>query len=143
MRHSWMAMGLAALLLASPGVAQTQEYQVVVHEANPSSNVAADEISRMFMKRTTRWADGGSVVPVDLAGNSETRDAFSQAVHGRSVSAIKAYWQRQIFSGRGFPPEEMGSDTAVLAFVRNNPGAIGYVASGTSVGDGVKVLNVN
>ena len=81
-------------------------------------------------------------MPVDLSANSPVREAFSLAIHERDVNAVKSYWQRQIFSGRGVPPPEKASDSEVLAFVRANPGAVGYVSSGTAVGSGVKVLEV-
>jgi hypothetical protein len=55
---------------------------------------------------------------------------------------VKSFWQRQIFSGSGVPPQERASDEEVLDFVRANPGAVGYVSSDTPNGAGVKVLEV-
>jgi hypothetical protein len=59
------------------------------------------------------------------------------------VSSIKAYWQKQIFSGRGVPPEEKESDEEVLEYVSKNVGAIGYISESaeTSAYD-VKVLEI-
>jgi hypothetical protein len=59
------------------------------------------------------------------------------------VSSIKAYWQKQIFSGRGVPPEEKQSDEEVLEYVSKNVGAIGYISEST-VRDAydVKVLEI-
>ena len=47
-----------------------------------------------------------------------------------------------VFSGLGSPPEELGSDAAVLDFVAHNVGAIGYIAAGTPLVDRVKALKV-
>ena len=37
---------------------------------------------------------------------------------------------------------EFWTDAEVVAFVRSHPGAIGYVADGTAVGDGLKVVKL-
>jgi hypothetical protein len=78
---------------------------------------------------------------VDQPGDTPVRQAFSQAVHGRSAKAIVAYWQQQIFSGRAVPPPEFASDELVTTYVSTHPGAIGYVSPGASVRE-VKVVEV-
>jgi ABC-type phosphate transport system substrate-binding protein len=55
---------------------------------------------------------------------------------------VKSYWQQQIFSGRDVPPPEKQTENDVVAFVRSNPGAIGYVSKGVDIGRGVKALSV-
>ena len=125
-----------------PAVAAGQDFVVVINDSNSTSSISKAVLSKCFMKQTTMWISGQSVVPVDLAADSETRMAFSKEIHGRDVSAIKSFWQRQIFSGKGVPPPEKASDDQILAFVRNNPGAVGYVSSEAEIGSGVKVLEV-
>lgn len=116
-------------------------FVVVVHSSNAASSVPKDQLSRLFLKRTTRWADGTTALPVDLPEPSPVRQSFSRAVHGRDVAAIRSYWQQQIFAGRAVPPPELQSDAAVLRFVAQNPGAVGYVSKGTPTSD-VKVVTV-
>jgi ABC-type phosphate transport system substrate-binding protein len=113
-------------------------FVLVVNAANPASAMDADRIGKLFLKQIKSWDDGVAVAPVDQAPKSEVREAFTQAVHGKKVSAIKSYWQRMIFSGRAVPPPELDSDAGVLAFVRGDPGGIGYVSPGAKLGDGVK-----
>ena len=130
------------LAIAVPAVTSGQGFKVVANEANVSTTISKQELSDIFMKKTGAWSNGQPVLPVDLAANSSTRHGFSKVIFGRDANAIKTYWQRQIFSGKGVPPPEMGSDEAVLAFVRDRPGAIGYVSSDTDIGSGVKVLEI-
>jgi len=130
------------LAVAFPSIAAGQGFKVVVNEANPSDSITAKELSRYFMKQTDTWAHGQPVMPVDREATSTTRHGFSKVIFGRDVGAIKSYWQRQIFSGRGVPPPEKTSDDEVLAFVRANPGAIGYVSSDVEIGFGIKVLEI-
>jgi ABC-type phosphate transport system substrate-binding protein len=115
---------------------------VVVNASNSVHSISVNDLSKIFLKRTTTWSSGQPVVPVDLSDTSSVRAAFSNAVHGRSVSAILAYWQRMIFSGRGVPPVQMASDRDVLAYVRAHPDAVGYVRNGTALGADVRTLAV-
>lgn len=134
---------LALALLPFGTEASAQEFQVVVNAGNSVSSISADDLSRIFLKKSVKWAGGASAVAVDLKAGDATREAFSQAIHGRGASAIASYWQQQIFAGKEVPPEEMGAAADVIAFVASNPGAVGYVPAGQDLGSGVKALNVN
>lgn len=136
-------LGFVGLVLVPVLGAQTPlDYKVVVNSANAVSALPRDSVSRIFLKKTTTWPNDQKVVPVDQATNAPSRRAFSKAILSREPSEIAAYWNQMIFSGRGLPPPTKASDSEVLAFVRDNPNAIGYVAGDTKVGDGVKVLTV-
>jgi ABC-type phosphate transport system substrate-binding protein len=137
-----LAVGTLLAWLVLPGTAAGQDYKVVINESNTIQEIGQQQITRCFMKQTTKWPNGLPVTPVDQAANSAVRESFSANVLGRDVSAVKSYWQRQIFSGRGVPPPEKASDGEVLAFVRANPGAVGYVSWDADIGSGVKVLRV-
>lgn len=132
-----LGVALALLGPARPGSC-AEPFYIVANGANPVAALAREQVSKMFLKKVLKWEDGQAVVPVDREQSSAVRAAFSKAVHGKPVSAVASYWQQQIFSGRDVPPPEKTSDAAVLAFVRANPGAIGYL-SGSPPGD-VKVI---
>ena len=133
---------LSVLVWTVPAVAADQGFKVVVNVSNSTTEISKESLSTCFMKQTTMWISGLPVGPVDQATNSETRMVFSKEVHGRDVNAVKSFWQRQIFSGKGVPPPEKASDDEVLAFVRANPGAVGYVSFNADIGSGVKVLEI-
>ncbi|QOL27129.1 substrate-binding domain-containing protein [Thalassotalea sp. LPB0316] len=114
------------------------EVAVIVGASNGNS-VAADDVSRIFLGKMKKFGDGSSITPVNLAAGSATRDAFESNALGKSASQVKAYWSKQVFSGKGKPPQELGSDADVVSFVSSTPGAIGYVDAG-SVDGSVKVV---
>lgn len=137
---------ILSLLLCLPlfGVSMAQgskPYKVIVNEANPASSMNKDQLSRIFLKKVTKWGNGQSVLPVDLVATSPVREGFSRDVHGRSASTVKAYWQQLIFSGRDVPPPEKNSDGQAIGYVKANANAIGYVSAGAAT-EGVKVLRV-
>jgi ABC-type phosphate transport system substrate-binding protein len=129
-------------LLAAGLCADAEGFTVIVNAANPASSITRSELSRIFLKKTGQWPDGTRALPVDLGAASPVRASFSRDVHGRNAGAVKAYWQKMIFSGREIPPAELASAAEVIAFVAANRGAVGYVAAGASPGEGVKAIRV-
>lgn len=110
------------------------EFRILVHPENPVGALTKEFVTDVFLKRTTRWADGETVHPVDQRPSSSVRQAFSNSVLRRSVSAVKRYWQQRIFSGRDLPPPELDGDEAVVAYVLKHRGAIGYVSGNAKLG---------
>jgi hypothetical protein len=151
LRRRWLlpvALLLSGLLNAGatggapfPPAPPPAGYRVVVHHSNPGAGVDRRFLSQAFLRKTASWPHGEAIRPVDLPADSAVRRRFSEEVHGRSVAAVKSYWQQVIFSGRGLPPPELESDQAVIRFVSRYPGAVGYV-SGDADLRSVKALSV-
>lgn len=127
---------------AEPSAIRAQEFAVVVNSANPVTSISKDEVARLFLKKQVTWQSGDHAVPVELPLSTKVREAFVQTVLGKSPAQVRSYWQQQLFSGRDVPPPEKPSEEDVLAFVRANAGAIGYVTRGASLGRGVKVVTL-
>ena len=115
-------------------------YKVVVNPSISISSISRDELSRIFLKKISKFHDGHSATPVDLPSSSSVRDAFSRDIHGKPTSAVEAYWQQQVFSGREVPPAEK-PEGAALDFVRSNSNGITYVSPGADT-EGLKVISV-
>jgi ABC-type phosphate transport system substrate-binding protein len=117
----------------------------VVSTSNPITSIKRRELARMFMKKVTRWQDGSSVTPVDQSANSPIRTSFTRDVMRTEglgqLSSIVAYWQQQIYSGTGSPPEVKDSDADVVAFVAAKRGGVGYVSAAANL-NGVKAVKI-
>jgi ABC-type phosphate transport system substrate-binding protein len=132
-----------AWTFAQPSPAQESGgFVVIVNAANAVDEIDRDRAGKFFLKQLKRWDDGVAAAPVDQGPQSEVRDAFTREVHRSKITAIKSFWQRKIFSGRAVPPPELDSDASVIAFVRGEPGGIGYVSPGAELGEGVKELKL-
>ncbi|MFD2230176.1 phosphate ABC transporter substrate-binding protein [Alkalimarinus sediminis] len=128
-----------AVLLSSVFAAQTwAEVAVIVHPSIADS-ASKKDISRIFLGKSKSLPGGQKVTPVSLAEGNSARDEFNDKVLSKSNSQLKSYWSKLVFTGKGQPPKELGSDADVVAAVSAEPGVIGYVSS-ASVTDGVKVL---
>jgi ABC-type phosphate transport system substrate-binding protein len=134
MKRFALALAAALVAAATPAAARAQGFVVIVNPAADAS-LSKDEVSKAFLKK------GSALVPVDQSKGAAVRDAFSKAVLGRPASAVATYWQQQIFAGKDVPPAEKGSDADVVAFVKSNPKAIGYVSAGADV-SGVKAVSL-
>ena len=137
-----MTFALVALLVAlgATGV-QAQEFQVVVNADCDLTEISKSDLSKIFQKKSGKLPTGESAKPIDQKKDAGVREAFSKAVHGRSTKQIESFWQQQIFSGKDVPPDQKGTDAEVVAWVKANAGAIGYVSADAPV-TGVKVVKV-
>jgi ABC-type phosphate transport system substrate-binding protein len=138
-----LASAICGTLLA--GAVQNADAQggfvVIVNHANPTTSLSAAELSKLFLKKQAKWSGGAKAAPVDQPESSPVRRQFSDAVHKMDVPSVKSYWQELVFSGRGEPPPERPSDGDVIAYVKANPNAIGYIAMSAQTPD-VKVISV-
>jgi ABC-type phosphate transport system substrate-binding protein len=145
-RHALLATAIAVGALSgapSRVVAQgSSGYLVIVNASNTASTLPRGEVAALFLKQVTTWPDGSPVAVVDLSEKSPVRAAFSRGVIGRPIAAVRSYWQQQVFGGKGVPPTQRMSDVEVVAYVRENPNAIGYVAPTTPLGQGIRPLTI-
>ena len=135
--------GLALLTLGHWALmAQEQpSFKVITHPANPVTSLSKTQVSKILLKKVSKWDDGQRVRAVDQGGKDSVREVFTKEIHGRSLSSIQRYWQRQVFSGKDVPPPELAGDSEVVEFVSKTAGAIGYVSPDAEL-DGVKIVTV-
>lgn len=135
---------IAALAALAGGAAASMHpvgllpFKVIVRVDCSATVLSRMELSHVFLKLKTSWPSGEAVHPVEPAEGSE-REQFARLVHEKSLKAIRVYWLQQIFSGRNVPPLERRSDAEIVEYVRNTPGAIGYVSTSALV-PGVRVI---
>jgi ABC-type phosphate transport system substrate-binding protein len=141
LRNIRIAFAAAALTVLGAHTAAAQDYKVIVNSANATTEISSDVLGKIFLKQVSKFPDGAAATPVEPAKASPARAAFAKTVLGRTVQNLESFWQQQIFSGKDVPPANKATDDDVVAFVKSNPGAIGYV-SGTAAVAGVKVVAV-
>ncbi len=142
MRRLPVAAAVAALALSIAAPAPAEEpFKVVANLEVSAESLSRAQLSDVFLKRATAFPGGGPAAPVDLAEDSKTFEAFSQAIHGKPGSLVRTFWKKVAATGRDSPPPVRHSDEEVLAFVRTTRGGIGYVSAATPT-TGVKVIRV-
>lgn len=113
------------------------EIAVVVGSGSSISATDANEIQRLYLGKS-KTLGGVDATPLNQS-KGDTLDAFNKAALNKSSSQIKAYWSKLVFTGKGTPPKEVGSDADVIAAVSSDTSAVGYIDASAVTGD-VKVL---
>jgi ABC-type phosphate transport system substrate-binding protein len=134
-----------ALLLGSSAPALSDDsFVVIINASVRGTSIHRSDLAAVFLKKAARWGGGQSANPVDQSGTSPVRRAFSDSVLQMPVAAVVQYWGQRLVSGEGSarPPAVKESDTAVAAYVAKTAGAVGYVAEGTLLPDGVKAVAI-
>lgn len=132
--------GWCAALGVNVAGEEAQPFKLVVNVANPVERLTRQQVSSLFLKKVKQWPRGEAALPVDQSAQSLLRHAFTQAICKAPMSAIRQYWERQIFSGGEQPPPVVASDAEVLRFVSTKHAAVGYVGAGTPLPDTVRAL---
>ena len=122
-------------------ISSAQSYKVIVNSKNTITSINKKELSQIFYKKKKKWDDGQAIVPVDLSSSSSVRAEFSTEIHGKSVAAIRNYWQQAAFTGAGIAPVEKQTDEKVIEYVQAHPGAIGYISNSTKATN-IKTISV-
>lgn len=104
----------------------------------PDTTISIKQLADIYLLKRTLWSDKTQVVPINREASSAEREKFSEAVFNLTPQELAEYWNRLRFQGK-LPPLVQTSDQAVLGFVRNVPGAIGYI-NANQVPTEVKVL---
>lgn len=121
--------------------AQDVSYKIIVNKSNPVATLTKTELSKLLLKKTTIWSNNKDVIAVDLPESSPVREKMTIEIHDRNMKALLSYWRLKLFSGRDKPPMIIQNDEDVITFVKETPGAIGYVSSDADV-DNVKVVEI-
>lgn len=100
---------------------------VIVAAGSPVTALRSEQLADIFLGKINYFPGGGRAVPVDVPESDPLREAFYTTLIGKTMPQLRAYWSRQIFTGKGQPPIEGVSDEAVRKMVATHPGYIGYV----------------
>ena len=136
MKNSYFISVVVGVAFSLPFVASA-EVAVVVNPGNDMTEISVKDAQRLYLGKTGKFPDGGKADVVDQKVGEGSRDTFYKGVVGKSESQAKSYWSKQIFTGKGTPPEALGSDAEVKAKVSADPKAIGYIDA-SQVDDSVK-----
>jgi hypothetical protein len=124
--------------LASWSAASAQDVVLVANKGVKISEITNADLRAIFMGTRTRFADGSHAVPVTLKGGP-VHEVFLRNHVGEGPEEFRAQWRKVVFTGQGAMPKAFDSESALIDYVANTPGAVGYV-SRISSHEGVKLL---
>jgi ABC-type phosphate transport system substrate-binding protein len=137
-RMAGRATGMALSFVLFPAMADVE----VVVVGSPDIEVPSlseNTVRNLYLGKTVQLDNGTRVEVIDLPSGNSVRDEFYEKVIGKDTTQVKAYWAKRIFTGKGSPPETKPDERAVVKWISEAPGRIGYV-SRESVNGSVRVL---
>lgn len=130
-----MFAGLTCLSLA----ALAAEPVVVAGSGSAIGSLSKDQVSDLFLGKTSALPGGGKAALVDLPESSPLRDAFYSKVTGKSAAQVRSTWAKLSFTGKGVPPAEAAGPDEVKKQVAGNKAMLGYIDK-SAVDGSVKVV---
>jgi len=121
-------LAIALLAAAMPG-ALAADLLVIVSARSKAPALGVSQVAAIFLGQKAQFPDGAEVTAIDQAVGAPARDAFYARVAAKNPALLKAYWSKQLFTGRGQPPQEVADSAAVKKLVADTPGMIGYIDS--------------
>jgi ABC-type phosphate transport system substrate-binding protein len=103
------------------------EPMAIIIAPGHAKSLKKEELALIFKRKKLFWSDGTKIQPVNLPATNPLRHLFSQAILGASPEELEKYWNDVYFHGIS-PPFVLSSEQAVVHFVSETPGAIGYVS---------------
>jgi hypothetical protein len=135
-RKRWLIALLG--LIGGCCTARAQDVIFIANIGVQISTIRASDLHAIFTGEKTRLADGTHVVPVILKGGP-VHEVFLKNYCAESPNEFRAQWQKAVFTGQGSMPKAFDSEAALIEYVAQTAGAVGYV-SRFSPHDGVKAL---
>ena len=129
---------LLLAVLGSWSAAGAQDIVLVVNKGVQISEITHADLRAIFMGTKTRFADGSHAVPVTLKGGA-AHEVFLRNYVGEGPEEFRSQWRKTVFTGQGAMPKAFDSESALIQYVVDTPGAVGYV-SRISPQDSVKLL---
>ena len=133
---------MKTLLMCVVSICSLAAADVVVIANADHTGVALSkkEVADIYSGRMSKWPDGAKTVPVYIK-SGKVHESFLAEYVGKNDAQFIATWKKLVFTGKASMPDGVGSESDVIAKVKETPGAIGYIAPGTPT-DGVVIITV-
>ena len=127
---------LFSLSLSLCGVAEAEDFVMIVNAENPMDSLKVEDIRDYYLKKKRVWPNGEGVRFIDRGRGSPIRKSFLSEILGQTAEEIELYWIGQkLYTGDSSPLHE-NRELTVIQFVAAFPGAIGYISSKTPLRNG-------
>ena len=117
---------------------KTSPYSVIINSNSQIDSLDKSQLRDLFLRKNS-YINKQKIIPVNLLADNSARMAFEFSILRMDRPSLKTYWINQHLKDIR-PPLSKKSYNAVLIFILNVDGAIGYIPS-NMVDNRVKVIN--
>ncbi|UFS62349.1 hypothetical protein LOH54_11935 [Sulfurimonas sp. HSL-3221] len=116
-----------------------EEWALVIRADSPLDSLSAAQIRDVYLGKI-RYVRDVRLFPLQLGAEDPLRQQFEGETLKLSRAALREWWIRRHYLGQR-PPKVVGSAEAVLAYVQQVEGAVGYIPYAMAVDANVTVLH--
>ena len=128
------------LVLGLPSIAFSEPVAVIVNSGN-TDNVDAATVKAIYSDIKSVWANGNTIMLLELPVTATAREGFAGAVLKKSASDAQADWSNRQMNNTIKNQPKVKRDKLVVKLVGKKVDAIGYVPASMAEGaEGVKVI---
>ncbi len=131
--------GILSIGLLGSAAAVSADVVVIANPSLAVDTLTAEQIKDIFTAAAPRLPNGTPCKVIDQAEQRPARTEFYHKVLHKTPEQAKAWWAKQIFTGKGVPPPVVTDDAAVKKWLSRFPDGIGYIDE-AAVDGSVKVL---
>jgi ABC-type phosphate transport system substrate-binding protein len=105
------------------------EIAVIVNKENTVDKLTSGEVKLYWLRKIKkRWPDlNKNIKPADRKTKNADQDAFYSKILGMSASDVETYFNQKQYESGEKPQDKFASDAAMIDFVGEEAGAIGFV----------------
>ena len=130
---------LASLIILLCSLSTAQAGVVIIGHPSGPDTITVKQVRDIYLNRNMILPDGVRAMPFELPEHNLIRRTFHRDVTERTSAQLRTFWAEQIFTGKGNPPQRVGTPEAMKTAVSSTLGSIGYLDE-SQVDDSVKVL---
>ena len=128
-RQTLLSLACVCLLTANVYAEESPVIAVIVSSSAdiaPVGSLAANELRLIYWRKKEYWQGGQRMQPANLHAEHPLRLLFSKMVLNNLPKDQTDYWNELYFHGVR-PPRSLHSEEAMLRYVADTKGSIGYV----------------
>lgn len=130
------------MLFALALTAETLSAQVLVVAANESVGdvkLSKDNLFKILVQDQQYWDASDDMIQIVDYAKGGIKNAFFNKL-GKEAAYFEQVWAKNKFNGIGQPPVLKNSELEVAQFIKNTPGALGYMTLQMAMSNNLKVV---
>lgn len=137
------AAGVLALLGLFPTLARGADVALIVHPANPLSELSSASVVKIFRFEQQHWKGGGRIYLILQESGTPEKEIVLRRVYRMKDAELKQFWLGKLFRGEiASFPSVAHSSAAARRIVSHAPNALSFIDA-SAVDRTVKVLRVD
>ncbi|MFT5659092.1 MAG: hypothetical protein ACI9KN_002374 [Gammaproteobacteria bacterium] len=143
MKSKLMTSILLVPLAITSMVLSAAEDLIIITAMDNTEQIKLEDVSRIFLGKATRFPSGEIVVPLNLHPSDPIYAEFARVVLKKTESQLRAYWAKQVFTGKRRPPRVISSTKELQQMIASDKQYLSYVGKSKVSRDVRRVIEVS